>query len=124
LKKKEGLVPMARQKNKVVFSTKSGDQRKQPPSSSAAPRTSLPPAQQTIKIMRDKKGRKGKMVTVASGFVLTEIDLKALAKTLKTTCGSGGTTKEGGIIEVQGDHREKVGEKLTELGYKVKFAGG
>ena len=64
------------------------------------------------------------MVTVASGFVLAETDLKALAKTLKTICGSGGTVKEGGIIEVQGDHREKVGEKLTVLGYKVKFAGG
>ena len=113
---------MARQKNKVVFSTKSGDQRKQPPAT--APRTSLSPAQQNIKIMRDKKGRKGKMVTVVTGFVLTETDLKALAKTLKTTCGSGGTVKEGGIIEVQGDHREKVGEKLTSLGYKVKFAGG
>lgn len=114
---------MARQKNKVVFSTKRGDQRKQPQSTSA-PRTSLPPSQQNIKIMRDKKGRRGKMVTVASDFVLTEADLKALAKTLKTTCGSGGTVKEGGIIEVQGDHREKVGEKLTALGYKVKFAGG
>jgi translation initiation factor 1 len=114
---------MNRQKNKVVFSTQSGDQRKQPPAT-AAPRTSLPPAQQNIKIMRDKKGRKGKMVTVATGFALTEADLKALAKILKTTCGSGGTVKEGGIIEVQGDHREKIGEKLTALGYKVKFAGG
>ena len=114
---------MKSQKNKVVFSTKSGDQRKQPQPSSA-PRTSLPPAQQNIKIMRDKKGRKGKIVTVATGFMLTEADLKALAKTLKTTCGSGGTIKEGGIIEVQGDHREKVGEELTALGYKVKFAGG
>jgi translation initiation factor 1 len=114
---------MARQKNKVVFSTKGGDQRKKSQPTSAL-RTSLPPAQQTIKLMRDKKGRRGKMVTVATGFVLTQADLKALAKTLKTTCGSGGTTKEGGIIEVQGDHREKVGEKLSALGYKVKFAGG
>jgi translation initiation factor 1 len=109
-------------KNKVVFSTKSGDQRKQ--TQPAAPRTSLPPAQQNIKLMRDKKSRKGKMVTVASGFVLTEADLKDLAKVLKTYCGSGGTVKEGGIIEVQGDHREKIGEKLAALGYKVKFAGG
>jgi translation initiation factor 1 len=116
-------ISMAQKKAKTVFSTKTGDQRKQP-QAPAAPRTSLPPAQQNIKIMRDKKGRRGKMVTVATGFVLTEADLKALAKTLKTTCGSGGTVKAGGIIEVQGDHREKVGEKLTALGYKVKFAGG
>ncbi len=114
---------MAKSKDKVVFSTTTGDQRKKSPPSSG-PRTSQPPAQQTIKLMRDKKGRRGKMVTVAGGFVLTESDLKSLAKTLKTLCGSGGTVKEGGIIEVQGDHREKIGEKLTELGYKVKFAGG
>lgn len=113
-------------KKRVVFSTRGGDQRKQAPVSSA-PRTSLPPNQQNLKIMRDKKGRKGKMVTVITGFALTEPDLNELAKTLKTLCGAGGTAKiEAGSlsIEVQGDHREKVGEKLTALGYKVKFAGG
>ncbi len=111
---------------KVVFSTRDGDQRKQN-NFSSAPRTSAPPQQQNLKIMRDKKGRKGKMVTVISGFSLTEADLTKLAKTLKTACGSGGTTKQENnqqIIEVQGDHREKVGEKLKALGYKVKFAGG
>ena len=113
-------------KKRTVFSTRTGDQRKQPPVS-AAPRHSLPPAQQNLKIMRDKKARKGKVVTVITGFVLTEDDLNQLAKALKTLCGAGGTAKlEAGsqIIEVQGDHREKVGEKLTALGYKVKFAGG
>jgi translation initiation factor 1 len=74
--------------------------------------------------MRDKKGRKGKVVTVVSGFVLTGTDLKILAKTLKTLCGSGGTVKDGQVIEVQGDHRETIAEKLKELGYKVKLAGG
>ena len=113
-------------KNRVVFSTKTGDQRKKP-APPPGPRQSLPPAQQNIKIMRDKKGRKGKMVTVASGFALTDQDLNALAKTLKSLCGAGGTTKIGGdsqVIEVQGDHREKIAQKLTSLGYKVKFAGG
>ncbi|MBN1995264.1 MAG: translation initiation factor [Anaerolineae bacterium] len=117
---------MSRQKGKVVFSTKIGDRRKQPPASNY-PRASLAPAQQNLKIMRDKKGRKGKMVTVISGFTLTETDLKELAKTLKTFCGSGGTIKSsnnGGVIEVQGDHREKIAEKLQALGYKVKLAGG
>ena len=77
--------------------------------------------------MRDKKGRKGKVVTVVSGFTLTEADLKALAKDLKNLCGAGGTIKSdstGQIIEVQGDHREKIAEKLESLKYKVKFAGG
>jgi translation initiation factor 1 len=107
----------------VVFSTQTGDRRKQtaPP---ASPRTSLPPAQQNLKVMRDRKGRKGKVVTVVTGFVLTEVDLKALAKTLKVLCGSGGTVKEGGVIEVQGDHRDKIAEKLKGFGYKVKLAGG
>jgi translation initiation factor 1 len=114
---------VTQKKGKIVFSTKTGDQRKKPVAS-AFPRTSLPPARQNLKIMRDKKGRKGKMVTVITGFALTEADLKALAKTLKTLCGSGGTVKAGGVIEVQGDHREKVAEKLKALGYKVKFAGG
>ncbi len=117
---------MRKQKGKVVYSTKTGDQRKQA-SAAVGPRSSLPPAQQNLKIMRDKKGRKGKVVTVISGFVLTEIDLKTLAKTLKNLCGAGGTVKNdssGQSIEVQGDHRQKVGEKLKTLGYKVKFAGG
>jgi translation initiation factor 1 len=117
---------MSKQKSKIVFSTASGDQRKQAVTS-IGPRSSLPPAQQTIKLMRDKKGRKGKVVTVASGFVLTMPDLEALAKTLKTLCGAGGTAKnevEGQVIEVQGDHRERIAEKLQSLGYKVKLAGG
>ena len=77
--------------------------------------------------MRDKKGRKGKVVTVINGFVLTEADIKALAKQLKSLCGAGGTAKNessGQVIEIQGDHREKVAEKLKTLGYKVKLAGG
>ncbi len=113
-------------KNRVVYSTHSGALRKKGQGQSG-PRSSLPPAQQNIKIMRDRKGRKGKVVTVASGFVLTPADLKALAKSLKNLCGAGGTSKqEKGtqVIEVQGDHREKVAAKLKELGYKAKLAGG
>lgn len=117
---------MAKQKGKIVYSTSTGDQRKQAVAS-AGPRQSLPPNQQNLKIMRDKKGRKGKVVTVVEGFVLTEADLKALAKDLKNLCGAGGTIKNdstGQIIEVQGDHREKIAEKLKSLEYKVKFVGG
>jgi translation initiation factor 1 len=116
---------MARQKDKLVFSTRAGDLRKQEISS--GPRRSSPPAQQNLKIMRESKRRKGKTVTVVSGFVLTENDLNDLAKTLKTLCGAGGTVKHEGetqVIEVQGDHRDKLADKLKELGYKVKLAGG
>jgi len=113
-------------KGKTVFSTRTGDERKKAIPHSG-PRRSLPPAQQNLKVMRDKKGRKGKTATVISGFVLTDSDLNDLAKTLKTLCGAGGTTKTEGelqIIEVQGDHRDKVAEKLKALDYKVKLAGG
>ena len=113
-------------KKRVVFSTRTGDQRKKN-MAPARPRTSLPPAQQNLRIRREKKGRKGKTVTVILGFTLTEADLTKLAKTLKSWCGAGGTAKHEGevqIIEIQGDHRERVAEKLQTLGYKVKFAGG
>ena len=69
------------------------------------------------------KGRGGKTVTVVFDLILTPQDLKALAKLLKQTCGSGGTVKEG-AIEIQGDHREKIAAKLSLLGYKTKFIGG
>ncbi len=113
-------------KKKIVYSTRTGDQRKQAGSPSG-PGRSLPPAQQNLKIMRDRKGRGGKTVTVISGFSLTETDLKALAKSLKSLCGAGGTTKneEGTqVIEIQGDHRDAIAKKLQSLGYKAKLAGG
>ena len=56
-------------------------------------------------------------------LVLTEVDLVALAKTIKQAVGSGGTVKEG-VIEIQGEQREKIAEMLRKLGYKVKLAGG
>jgi translation initiation factor 1 len=117
---------MSKQKGKVVFSTRTGDLRKQE-GERRGPQRSLPAGQQDLRVMRDAKGRKGKMVTVISGFVLSEADLEALAKTLKTLCGAGGTVKSelgGQVIEIQGDHGDKIAEKLKSLGYKVKFAGG
>lgn len=77
----------------------------------------LEPAKQVLRVMLDKKQRKGKQVTLITGFTGTEDDLKSLGKTLKTRCGVGGSAKEGEII-VQGDFREKVRAILVELGYK------
>ena len=85
---------------------------------------SLPPAEQTISIQREKKGRGGKQVTVLRDFQLTAKDLEVLGKQLKKRCGSGGTVKEGGIIEIQGDHREIIATMLQKQGYKTKFVGG
>ena len=62
-------------------------------------------------------------MTLVKNLVLSEEDMKDLAKKLKQLCGSGGTVK-GGIIEIQGEHREKIAEVLKKMGYKVKIAGG
>ena len=83
----------------------------------------LPPQQQQLKVWIDRKRRKGKEVTLITGFVGQEDDLKALGKTLKTKCGVGGSAKDGEVI-VQGNQREKVVALLVEMGYKAKKAGG
>lgn len=76
-----------------------------------------------VRVMRDRKQRGGKTVTVITGVPGSDETLTTLAQQLKKLCGSGGTVKDGNI-EIQGDHCDKVQAKLTELGYKVKRAGG
>ena len=83
----------------------------------------LPPRQQTAYVKRDRKGRAGKTVTVIYGLQHTPAALKELLTMLKNTCGTGGTIKETDL-EIQGDQRDKVAEKLLQLGYKVKLVGG
>ena len=76
-----------------------------------------------VRIMRDRKQRGGKTVTVITGVPGDDAALTSLAQQLKKLCGSGGTVKDG-TIEIQGDHCDKIQSKLTSLGYKVKRAGG
>lgn len=76
-----------------------------------------------VRIRRETSGRKGKGVTTVSGIPLPDEELKALAKTLKKRCGTGGAVKQG-IIEIQGDHRDTLHQELSALGYQVKLAGG
>ncbi|MDO9548198.1 MAG: translation initiation factor Sui1 [Candidatus Marinimicrobia bacterium] len=76
-----------------------------------------------VRVSRETKGRKGKGVTLITGIPLTEIELKFLAKELKVKCGSGGTVKNG-IIEIQGDHRDKLLEELQIRGWTAKRVGG
>ena len=83
----------------------------------------LPPQQQLLYVRLDRKNRKGKTVTLIDGFVGAEEDLKALGKDLKTRCGVGGSARDGEIL-LQGDFRERAVNLLTEMGYKVKRAGG
>lgn len=76
-----------------------------------------------VRVSRETKGRAGKGVTLVKGLALEEPALAALGKQLKTACGSGGTVKDG-VIEVQGDHCERVMALLQAQGHKVKRAGG
>ncbi|NAW50796.1 translation initiation factor [Elizabethkingia argentiflava] len=71
----------------------------------------------------EKKGRKGKPVTLIEGFEGSEPELKELSKTIKTTLGIGGSEKEGLII-IQGDNRDKIIKLLQDMGYKTKRVGG
>jgi len=107
-----------KKKLKLVYSTRA-DAELTSNKPKRATQKSLPPQQQTIHIRLDKKRRRGKTVTVASGFQLAPGDLKLLAKTLKQHCGAGGTGKAN-EIEIQGDHRDKVRQALLALNYKVK----
>lgn len=76
-----------------------------------------------VRIRREVKGRRGKAVTTIDGIGLPSGELKELAGELKRLCGTGGSAKDG-VIEIQGDHREKLSEALVSRGYTVKQAGG
>ncbi len=77
----------------------------------------------TVRLSRETKGRKGAGVTLVTGLPLADRDLDALARTLKTRCGVGGSVKNG-VIELQGDQRDKLAPLLQAEGYAVKRAGG
>ncbi len=83
----------------------------------------LPNNEQLLRVLIDRKQRKGKEVTLIEGFVGTEEDLKELGKWLKQKCGGGGSVKDGDIL-VQGNHRDKIMELLIKEGYQVKRVGG
>lgn len=77
----------------------------------------------TAKIMCERKGHKGKTVTLISGLALRPGELQALAAELKKACGCGGSVKDR-IILIQGDKRDLLVKFLTARGYQTKISGG
>lgn len=82
-----------------------------------APRSTIPPEKQTVRLSVEKR-KKGKMVTAIRGLSAEGNDLPALLTRLKNSCGSGGTIDED-VLEIQGDHLERLKTLLGEIGYKV-----
>ncbi|MEN8172909.1 MAG: translation initiation factor [Chloroflexota bacterium] len=112
---------MSRDKRTKVWSSEHGDLRSNKKLSKNT--HSLPPNQQQLYLHRESKGRGGKTVSLVKNLTLSDKDLKALAKKLKSACGSGGTVKNG-VIEIQGEHRQRISKVLQKLGYRVKISGG
>lgn len=72
-----------------------------------------------VRLSLDRKGRKGKTVTLVSGLRHNPDTMKEIAHILKERCGSGGTVKEGNI-ELQGDQRERAKAELEKMNYIVR----
>jgi len=112
---------------RLVYSTEGGrmcPQCRQPVPSCAcaAQRAASPVAGGPVRVSRESKGRGGKTVTLVRGLPLAAAELEALGKRLRSHCGSGGTAKDG-VLEVQGDHCERVLAWLLANGHAAKRAG-
>ncbi len=88
-----------------------------------ASQTSAPTAGGTVRVLRERKGRAGKTVTVITDVPLDALSLAQLCQKLKTRCGAGGTTR-GSDIEIQGDHVDAAVKALEGEGFRVKRSGG
>ena len=76
-----------------------------------------------VRVSRETQGRKGKGVTVVRGLALDALALAQMGRDLKAACGSGGTVKDG-VIEIQGEHRDRIVAQLQAAGMTVKRVGG
>jgi translation initiation factor 1 len=113
--------------SRLVYSTDGG--RVVRPDASRSRKPSSPPSRRpvpkdgVVRLHRESKGRGGKVVTLVTGLPGAPAELDAMLKTLKQHCGTGGT-REGDILVIQGDQRERLRDKLESLGLPVKLAGG
>lgn len=117
--------------SKLVYSTDGGrvretlspHNRKVASTAPQVQRPGSPPDDGVVRVQRDKRGRSGKTATTITGLPGDEGELEALLKMLKQHCGAGGT-REGRVLAIQGDQRERLMEKLSALGHKPRLAGG
>ena len=100
----------------------SGDGRIRPALAARPPAPTGPhvPSDGVVRIFRDRGGRNGKVVTVIRGLPARDVEERTAE--LKRLCGAGGAAKDG-AVEIQGDHRERIAERLRALGHTVKLAG-
>jgi translation initiation factor 1 len=104
----------------IVFSTNPDEQIS---NFSEEQEDTLSTSKQNLRVQLDKKQRAGKAVTLITGFIGNDDDLKNLGKMLKSKCGVGGSVKDGDVL-IQGDFRTKIINILIDEGYKVKKIGG
>jgi translation initiation factor 1 len=114
--------------SRLVYSTDGGrvrhpDERKTTPKRPPGKPGLSVPDDGVVRLFREKGGRGGKVVTVIRGLPERSSALESLAGELKRLCGAGGAVRDA-AIEIQGDHRERLAERLRARGYTVKLAGG
>ncbi|WP_288381100.1 translation initiation factor Sui1 [uncultured Massilia sp.] len=110
----------------LVYSTDGGRMCpgcRQPLAACTCKAAAAPVGDGIARVSRQAKGRGGKTVTLVKGLALDPVALAALGKQLRTACGSGGTLKDG-VLEVQGDHVDRIVDELEKRGHTVKRAGG
>lgn len=110
----------------LVYSTEAGrmcPDCRQPLSACRCGQPVLPQGDGIVRVSRSTAGRGGKTVTLVRGVLLLPEPLAALCKQMKAVCGTGGTVKDG-VIEIQGDHVERVMAWLQKAGHTVRRAGG
>jgi translation initiation factor 1 len=113
-------------KDRIVYSTEQGricPGCSNPVNQCTCRKQTSPSGDGNVRVSRETKGRKGKGVTLIKGLAMDAATLRLMSKKLKTMCGSGGTVKKE-IIEIQGDHIERILDYLKEQGIKAKQAGG
>jgi translation initiation factor 1 len=113
-------------KDRIVYSTEQGrvcPGCSNPVKQCACRKQTSPIGDGNVRVSRETKGRKGKGVTLIKGLAMDADTLAVMGKKLKAMCGAGGTVKEG-VIEIQGDHIERILDYLQKQGVKAKRSGG